>query len=478
MAEALRKLVIAHTNDIHSHFEQMPQIATVIQEIKNRHGLEHLITVDCGDHMDRMRMETEGTNGQANIGIMNATGYDLVTLGNNEGLTLSMDDLAEAYGKHAEFLVLCSNLFEDTTKKHPSWLKPYHIMEKDGLQIGFIAVTAPYDEFYILLGWDVRDPFETTSYWVNHLREQVDVLIVLSHLGLTNDQRMAKEIAGIDLILGGHTHHLLEVPLLVEQTYLCATGKFGQYVGEVELTYDPENKRIHEVKGRCIPVKDYEPSSFITQKNQFYQEKSAIELNQVVVKLEQPVVINWYEESDFGNLLAAGIRKWVKADIGIVNAGQILQSLMPGEVTKEQLLHLCPSPINPCLMRLEGKHIIKALEESLQIAFQEKAILGYGFRGKLLGTLCTDGLEVEYDPEGADYKRITNIWVKGDLLQSEQTYLVGTIDMFTFGIGYMSLKEGKQIEFSLPEFLRNLLVFELGDPTSLLKSRDRHWHKL
>ncbi|MEX2461651.1 MAG: bifunctional UDP-sugar hydrolase/5'-nucleotidase [Paenibacillaceae bacterium] len=475
MSEALRKLVIVHTNDIHSHFEQMPQIATVIQGLKHKHGLEHVVTVDCGDHMDRMRMETEGTYGQANVGIMNATGYDIVTLGNNEGLTLSKDDLASVYGQHAEFVIICSNLFDKRTKLLPDWLKPYHIVIKDGIRIGFIAVTAAYHDFYVLLGWDVRDPFEITAYWVNQLRSQVDILIVLSHLGFMHDQRLAKEMKGIDLILGGHTHHLLELPLLVEDTYLCATGKFGQFVGEVEITYDLELGRIHEVTGRCIPVKDYKPSASIVKRVQYYKEKSAIELDQVVVSLLQPIAINWYEESDFGNLLAAGLCKWMNADIGIVNAGQILQSLSAGRVTKEHLLHLCPSPINPCRMELEGKHIHQALEESLLLSFQEKPIVGYGFRGKLLGTLCTDGIEVEYDPNAPDYHKITRIWVRGDLLRPDQIYLVGTIDMFTFGIGYISLKQGENMTFSLPEFLRDLLVLELGDPMALAKSRERHW---
>jgi 2',3'-cyclic-nucleotide 2'-phosphodiesterase (5'-nucleotidase family) len=334
----------------------MPKIAAVIHELRNKHGMEHVITVDCGDHMDRMRMETEGTNGQANIGVMNATGYDIVTLGNNEGLTLSMNDLADAFGNHAEFILLCSNLFEEKTKQQPSWVKPYHIVVKDGIRTGFIAVTAAFHEFYNLLGWDVHEPFEITAYWIDLLREQVDVLIVLSHLGLQHDQRLAVELKGIDLIFGGHTHHLLEVPLLVEDTYLCATGKFGQYVGEVEIIYDPIHRRIHEVKGCCIPVKDYQQSDLIMQKIQYYKEISSIELDQVVATLQQPIAINWYEESDLGNLLSAGIRKWVDADIGIVNAGQILQSLMPGQVTKEHILHLCPSPINPCRMFLKGRH--------------------------------------------------------------------------------------------------------------------------
>jgi 5'-nucleotidase len=472
---ALRKVVILHTNDVHSHFEQMSQIAAVMDEMKNKHGSGHVITVDCGDHMDRMRMETEGTYGLANVGIMNTTGYDIITLGNNEGLTLSMDELEHAYGNHAEFVVLCSNLFDARTEKQPRWLNPFHIVEKEGLRIGFIAVTAYYIEFYKLLGWDIREPFEVVSYWVGILREQVDVLIVLSHLGLSHDQRLAQEIEGIDIILGGHTHHLLEQPLRVRNTYLCATGKFGQYVGEVEITYNMLQNQISEVFGRCVPVKDYPGKAEIVQLIQHYKVNSSLELNQVVTALEHPLAIDWYAESDLGNLLAAGIRKWVNADIGIVNAGQILQSLTPGNVTREHLLHLCPSPINPCYMLLEGSLIHFALEESLLLEFQEKPIQGYGFRGRMLGTLCTDGLRVEYDPHADAYHKIKRIWVKGDLLQPEQVYRVGTIDMFTFGVGYLTLKQGRDIEYALPEFLRDLLVKEVKDSAAMVKCRERHW---
>jgi 5'-nucleotidase len=477
VSEDLRKVVIIHTNDIHSHFEQMPQIATVIEALKSKHGKEHVITVDCGDHMDRMRMETEGTYGKANVGIMNQSGYDIITLGNNEGLTLSIDELADAYSDHAEFIVLCSNLFDARTEKHPTWLKPYYIIEKDGIRVGFIAVTAYFIDFYKLLGWDIREPLEVTAYWARFLSDQVDILIVLSHLGFNHDQRLAQEIHEIDLILGGHTHHLLEEPLLVENTYLCATGKFGQYVGEVELIYDSSQGRLHKVNGSCIEVKDYPKSAPIQQLIQGYREKSSIELGQVVAKLEQPMAIDLHEESDLGNLLAAGIRKWVNADIGIVNAGQILQCLKEGQITKEHLLDLCPSPINPCRMQLEGKHIQLALEESLLLGFQEKQIQGYGFRGKLLGALCTDGLQIEYDAHGADYYKIKHIWVKGELLQPDQIYRVGTIDMFTFGVGYLSLKQGKSIEYSLPEFIRDVLIRELADPLALTKSRERHWRR-
>ena len=94
-----RNVHILHTNDIHSSLERTPQIATIVRNFRRTATIrgEEVIVVDIGDHMDRIRMETEGTDGRVNVKIMEATGYDFITLGNNEGLTFSRDVLARAY---------------------------------------------------------------------------------------------------------------------------------------------------------------------------------------------------------------------------------------------------------------------------------------------------------------------------------------------------------------------------------------------
>ncbi len=88
----------------------------------------------------------------------------------------------------------------------PAVSNPYQIRNPDCL----IGVTAYFTEYYRLLGWDIQEPLQVTEQLVRKLRPEVDVLIVMSHLGLRLDERMAQEIPGIDVILGGHTHHLLE----------------------------------------------------------------------------------------------------------------------------------------------------------------------------------------------------------------------------------------------------------------------------
>jgi 5'-nucleotidase len=474
--DGLKRLTILYTNDIHSHFEQMPKVAAFFRKMREAVSKENSLILDVGDHMDRMRPETEGTSGVANLEIMNATGYEAMVLGNNEGLTFTPDLLEQVYREHARFPVIGSNVLDAATGQMPNWMNPYLIIQKAGLRIGLIGVTAAFTDFYELLGWKVTDPLEAAAYYAKLLRPQVDVLIVLSHLGLRLDQRMAEELEGIDLILGGHTHHLLEEPLLIGGTYICAAGKFGQYAGHLELEYDVAERRIRAMAGRVVDLADQESDSSILQLLEHYRQSSRIALDTEVALLRQPLRLDWYGESQLGNLLAAGLRSWTSAEIGLVNAGQLLQGLKEGRVTRGRLLEICPGPINPCRLRLSGANLLQALEESLLEEFMEKPIRGYGFRGEVLGVLCLDGISVQYDPSQSAYNKIVEVSVGGTALELERDYIVGTIDMFTFGAGYLSLSKGTSVEYLLPEFLRDVLLEQLHNEEAILSSSQKqHW---
>lgn len=468
MSECLQRLVILHTNDIHSHFEQMPKISAYFDRVRRLWPADQVLTLDIGDHMDRMRPETEGTNAIANLEIMNATGYEAMVMGNNEGLTFTPEWLRTVVKEHAKFPIICSNILDMATNETPDWMLSSLTTQKSGLQIGIIGVTAAYQSYYELLGWHVTDPLEAVKVHAKLLRPGVDILIVMSHLGLRMDQRMAEELEGIDVILGGHTHHLLEEPLLISGTYICAAGKFGQYAGHIELAYDSAQRRIVELSGRVIPMTDgREEDSSITSLLEYYRISSAAALDMEVAQLRQPLRLDWYGESPLGNLLAAGIRRWTSAEIGLVNSGQLLQGLKEGRITRGRLLEICPPPINPCRMLLSGADLLQALEESLLDEFMEKPIRGFGFRGEVLGVLCVDGITVHTDRSRAPYERIIAVNVGDEPLDPSRDYVVGTIDMFTFGSGYLSLSRGKKIAYMLPEFIRDVLAVELRDEVAI-----------
>ncbi|WP_339061166.1 metallophosphatase [Tepidibacillus marianensis] len=264
-----RRIHIIHMNDLHSHFENMPKIATYVQQIKRavEKNNEPVIVVDLGDHMDRMRYETEGTYGKVNVKILNKTGVRFATIGNNEGLTFTKDLLEKAYQKR-KFKILVSNLKDLHTNQIPEWALPYTIEEIGGLKIGWIGATAPYETFYRLQEWKVEDPLPIIQEIMNEIKNQVDVVILLSHLGIKADEQIANEIPTIDLILGGHTHRFLEQGIRNERdsTLICQVGIYGQAIGHVTITYQDEaqDKKI-TVEEKTIQVATFSDNQTIIE---------------------------------------------------------------------------------------------------------------------------------------------------------------------------------------------------------------------
>ncbi|MDF2938534.1 MAG: metallophosphoesterase [Paenibacillaceae bacterium] len=468
--------MLLHTNDIHSSFQVMPRIAGTVARLRASHPSVPVIVADCGDHMDRMSTITEAGAGDAHLEVLEKTGYDVVTLGNNEGLTFTKARLQELFGGGTPVCVIAANLRDQETTQAPEWMKSSLIWERDGLRIGITGATAQYPIFYQLLGWQVDEPVEALKKEVHTLRQAgVHAVVVLSHLGLRTDKRLAEEVEGIDVILGGHTHHVLEEPLLHERTYLCAAGSMGRYVGEVELSFDPDSGQLVQVQGRLHETVRGEEDPAVRKLVEERALEAAAVMQERITVLGEGLEVDWERDSPLGNLLAAGIRKQTGAELALINSGQLLTSLLPGPVTRGTLLELCPSPVNTCITTLTGQELRQALEESLLAEFVELPLYGNGFRGKRLGGLCVDGLEVYWDARQEPYSRITALLYKGEPLRPDREYRVATGDMFTFGTGYLSLK-GRDPQYFLPDFLRHVLEKELNDPEALRLCRISRFH--
>ena len=470
------KIHILHTNDIHSHFEAMPQIAGGIRSLKERflQDGDQVVVVDLGDHTDRMHFITEGSWGQANIEVMNQTGYEIGAIGNNEGLTFPKEKFKQLYD-HAKFHVICSNLYDQDNQQLPDPLKPFYIQLVGGLRLGWVSATAAFRPFYELIGWQVEDPYEKIKTFVEQIREQVDVVIVLSHTGYSNDQKMAAEIPGIDIIIGAHTHHLLKDGENINNTFIIQAGKFGNYLGKTTITYDPSDKRIFDISGICYESEQFTPAQDIIDLIASKTVEADLFLTAPIVTLDHEFTISWYEESPLGNLLAEGVREWVDAEISLVNAGLLLFSLPKGPISAKDLLAVCPHPINPCKLWLQGSDIKQILEESLREANIHREIHGFGFRGKKLGWMCVDGMAISYDKTQAEGSRIRRIEVNGEPISYNQTYSIGTIDMFTFSRLFPSFHKASQIKYFLPEFIRNVLASELLKGPARVSSEKPRW---
>jgi 5'-nucleotidase len=477
MGLAPQRLTILHTNDIHSHFEMISPVAAVIEKQRADAGEEPLLLVDIGDHMDRAAVETEGTMGQANIDVLNLTGYDAVTIGNNEGLTFT-SEMLDAVFTGLQCPVVCCNFVDKETGLPPQWMKSHAIVEKDGIKIGITGATAAFTSFYSLLGWDVIEPEKALQEQCRQLADQVDILIVLSHLGLPADKSLAEKLEGVHAILGGHTHHVLEQPLMINGTAVCGAGKFGRYVGKVILERKADGNGFSVTTGECIAVDPLLTEDSIRPVAGLHLERGRKALRETVAITDRELPLDLHGESPFGNLLAQAVRQFTGSQLSLVNTGQLLGPLPMGEITTGLLHSLCPSPINPCIMMLSGRDIRLALEQSLVQEFRSKVIYGYGFRGVMLGSLAVDGLKILYNRQTMPYDNGIAIFVEGEPLEDDRNYSVGTLDMFTFRMGYETIANGTDTVFLLPHFLRDLLRMELQRPGSLDECGVLRWQNM
>lgn len=457
------KLYFYYTNDLHSNFEQWPRVAAFIKEsiaARNVRDNDYWL-FDIGDHMDRVHPISEATKGKANIQLMNDLRYDVVTFGNNEGITLAHDDLYHLYDD-AEFDVVCTNL-HSSDNQNPLWLnRQVKLTSESGVRIGILGLTAPFNDYYHLLGWHISSVFDELDKYVHQLSQETDIIVLLSHLGLSEDQEIARRYKDIDVIIGGHTHHLLRTGEKINNTIITAAGKHCSFVGEVILTWDHNLKKLINQEAYATDISDYEKDIETEHKIMSLQEDAEQRLNYPIVYTNHPIEVGWFKNTKVMRELTNTLREFTKADIAMLNSGLLLDSLPVGKIAYKDIHRICPHPINPVTVELTGSEILEVIRVSLTKEFTEFQLKGFGFRGKVLGKMVFSGIEVisNFHANGEEYVK-TVLLPDGSELDANQTYKLGTADVFTFGRLLPEIAKSDTKHFFVPEFLRDLLVTTL-----------------
>lgn len=461
------KIFIYYTNDLHSDFAQWPRTAGYLKEMKNKRNARQdtCFVVDVGDHMDRVHPISEASMGKSNVGLLNEVGYDVVTLGNNEGITLAHDDLYHLYDD-ADFDVVCANL-KHVANNPPSWLGDTKTLHTDsGLRIGFIGLTAPFNAFYELLGWHLTDPFEELEEQLERARENTDIIVLLSHLGISEDQEIARRFPDIDVIIGGHTHHLLRTGEYVNNSMLTAAGKHCMYVGEVILTYDNKTEQLVNKEAYTTDVSEHP----IDQDTKMLLGQLEVHANSIlskeIIELEETLEVDWYKDTPIMQELTDTIREWTNADAALLNAGLLLDELPKGKVTYGDIHRICPHPINPVVVNLRGDELIEVIRASFKKDFMDIPLRGFGFRGEVIGRMLFSGLTITTVQRSDGTEAVTEAsFSDGSVIDKQKTYKIATADTFTFGRLLPEIAKSELKRYFLPEFLRDLLLETLKRKT-------------
>lgn len=445
------KLKILFVSDLHSRYEEMAKIASIIEEIKD----ENTIILDIGDNADFSRLETEGTQGKISTDILNEIGFHARVFGNNEGFVEI--EIGRKMAENSLCPVITCNMYDINGQKL-DYLKDYVIIDMKGLKILMIGVTAPYNEFYHLFGIHMKEPLEEIKRVLSKLsKEKYDLLILLSHLGLTHDKELASIIPNIDIIIGGHSHTVLTEPTIENDTIICQAGGYGEYLGELVINYDKKRNIIKDFKGRLIPAANFPPhhkiSDIILRNSKEAEEFLSRPLYSINTTLKHSLT----KENEIGNLLADALREMFNSDVGIINSGVLNQGIDKGIITKSLLHKICPSPLNPTLIELKGSDLLITLEKSLLTKYQLMNGVGAGFRGKYLGNIqISNNVRVSFNPHKNPLNKINYVKINNTLLDPQQWYSVGTSDYLQRGTGYTDLSNCKHVKYH-PDWLRDIL---------------------
>ncbi|MET1013010.1 MAG: bifunctional UDP-sugar hydrolase/5'-nucleotidase [Paenisporosarcina sp.] len=438
-----------HTNDLHSHFQHWPRIHELLTSRRKWHleEGEASFAFDIGDHIDRSHIYTEGTLGKGNTLLLNEAMYNVVTIGNNEGITLPHDDLESLYDD-ANFEVVVGNLFNKNGTR-PNWVKPYlEIQTTKGTKIGIVAVTAEFSSFYECLDWKVTPAFEALRESLHHLTLNADIIVCLSHLGIHEDEKMASHFPEIDVIFGAHTHHVLHEGKLVDDVLLAAAGKFGQFVGHVTVDFDLEKKEIKKKRAQLYDSNELPPVPQETHKVAVYEQIGKDSMKTLEFFQNDYLEKDWFQESALSNYFGEAMLNYCDADCALFNAGIFLDDLKSGWVSSLQVHQILPHPINPCLIELTHLELIDIYNQSLNQEWPNLEIKGLGFRGSVMGKMIAYNMRV-VDNE---------LYIQNEPVNSNKIIRLATLDMFTFGYFFPNLKNVKKTYF-MPDFLRDVFIW-------------------
>ena len=333
------EFVILSTNDMHASLDNMARLATAVKECRDT---VFTIVVDAGDRWTGNAYVDLAKNRLPIIKLMNAVGYDIATLGNHD-FDPGQKVLEEAVDC-AEFDVICANMKSSGDNLNDVEGRE-RIETPAGVAVDFIGVVTSYSNGHPdgndnnFEGLQFEDPQLVAERECK--RSNGDVRVLLSHMGHDRDLSLAERYDGYDVIIGGHTHKILDT--LVNGTIVGQTGRKLKNVGVTKVKM--RGSRVVSIEYENIPLKNYAKNAEVERLIAEIEANPA--LKEVVGKMAHST-----NHVGLCNLQTKIIKEATGADIGIYHRGgvRIIEGLPEGDVTVKMLfdnepffsqVHLC-----------------------------------------------------------------------------------------------------------------------------------------
>ena len=448
------KTVILHTNDVHGAVNGYAYIAQLKADYEAK-GAE-VILVDAGDY-SQGKTYVSVTKGADAVTMMNAAGYDVVTLGNHE-FDYGYAQLKENMSK-AKFKVVCADVFnEDGT---PIFDASYTYTTKSGVKVGFFGMETPETQTKANPALIKGLTFATGDAFTKAAADQVaalkdaDVVICLAHLGIDAESAPYRStdlyaaVKGIDFIIDGHSHTVMTKGEKGEP--IQSTGTAFANIGVIVIdnaTKKIESNSLFEIK------EDTAKDATVAAAAKTIVDRVDAEYDVVFAKSE--VTLNGAKapngnrdsETNNGDLITDAML-WkvmqnkegltVDADhvVAITNGGGIRAAIEPGDVTKKDINTVLPFGNTVVTIYITGEELLEVLEASTYS-------LPVGGFPQVAGINYTISTAVAYDANAETYpastyygpksiNRVTINSINGKEFKADDTYAVVTNDFSAAG---------------------------------------------
>ncbi|MEW9700874.1 bifunctional UDP-sugar hydrolase/5'-nucleotidase [Paenibacillus sp. SI8] len=456
-------VTIAHMNDSHGHITEnksggefgYAKIATILKQWRAENPNFQL--VDAGDTFQGTVFVNQ-SKGESLLPLLKALGINAMEAGNHE-----FDYGSEQTLKLRSMLpypMLGANVVKADGK---TLLDPVYRFEAGGQKFAIIGLVT--SETAILThpdnvkGLTFRDPVQTAKDQVAELKGKGEHIIVLSHNGVEIDREIAKQVPGIELIIGGHSHTKLSKPELVNGTYIVQDWEYFKSLGRADLYY---------LNGKLVALsdslkeydekvaEDADMAKLVKQVTDTIDKSLNVTIAHTDVLLEGDRNIVRKKESNIGNYMTDAMVarsktiKGYEADVAITNGGGIRTEIKPGDITKKALYDVLPFPNTVVVLEAKGSELKAALENGVS-----QVENGAGRFPQV------SGLTFVWNPSSPAGSRIVEVKIGGQPLDVNKTYRIATNDfMAAGGDGYEMFKGKKAYNtgITLYELIEETLI--------------------
>lgn len=445
----VRQITILHTNDMHGRHlpvrvgpgnataqtgdpgrsEQsygregmiggFAHLAGAVEAVRQAKGAENVLLVDGGDTFGDDLLGNV-TKGEAIIRLMNAVGYDMMALGNHD-FDYGSARTGELQGI-AQFPMRGANVLE--ANGAPLGGEPFIIKKVGDVRLAILTLgyhnTPKTGSPKNVAGLTFANGIEVARRTVPKLRQQADVVVVLSHQGSKVDRELARQVGEIDLIIAAHSHDKISPPEKVNGVWIAQAMSDATMLGQLTLTVDESG--LMDVDGQMIELwndrvkADPKVERMVAELRAPHRNQ----LEEVLATATASIGRRYKSESPFDALAGEILRERTGAEIAFLPGVGYGVTIEPGPIKREQLYTLLPHPSKMVTMTLTGRQVMDILEQSASNQKTSDPMDGIG------GLVQTSGLAFTIDLNRPDGRRVSNVLVGDQPLSPDRSYKIVT----------------------------------------------------